>query len=176
LAIVSGLLRPDSGDVLIDGRSLWTMTEADREAVRLRHCGFIFQGFNLFPALSARDHLEMVLTWGRRVSWSAAEREAMAMLDSLGMRDKAHLLPAQLSGGEKQRVAVGRALIKRPRLIFADEPTSALDWEHGQQVVEFLRTATRQRGASVLLVTHDPRIVPYADEVFHLDDGRMTDA
>jgi putative ABC transport system ATP-binding protein len=98
------------------------------------------------------------------------------MLALLGLRDRAHLRPTELSGGEKQRVAIGRALVKKePKLVFADEPTSALDWTNGQQVVELLRTAAHERSAAVIIVSHDPRIMPYADTVFHLEDGRMVE-
>ena len=91
----------------------------------------------------------------------------------LGLGNKLNLLPAHLSGGEKQRVAIGRALVKSPTLCFCDEPTSALDWHHGEQVVEMLRSAARERGATMLVVSHDPRLLPYADSVLHLEDGRL---
>jgi putative ABC transport system ATP-binding protein len=173
LAMLSGLLRPDSGQVLALGRDLWRMSDEERERFRLRHCGFIFQGANLMPALSARDHLEMVLSWGTRLPWAEVKRKAADMLDLLGLSRKAKLLPEHLSGGEKQRVAIGRALIKEPGLFFADEPTSALDWEHGKHIVELLRE-TAHRGATVAMVTHDYRILPYADRVYRLEDGRLS--
>jgi putative ABC transport system ATP-binding protein len=175
LAVLSGLLRPDSGQVLALGEDLWRMSERSREAFRLRHCGFIFQGYNLFPALTARQQLEMVLRWGQGVSVREARQRTDEMLFLLGLAKKADLRPAQLSGGEKQRVAIGRALIKEPVFCFADEPTGALDWTHGAQVVELLRNAARDSGATVLIVSHDARIVPYADRVFHLDDGCLTE-
>lgn len=177
LAMLSGLLRPDSGQVLALGRDLWQMSDEERERFRLHHCGFIFQGANLMPALNARDHLEMVLRWGTGMSWAEAKRRASDMLDLLGLSHKANLLPEHLSGGEKQRVAIGRALIKKPDMFFADEPTSALDWEHGKHVVEMLRD-TAHRGATVVMVTHDYRILPYADRIYRLEDGRLggTDA
>ena len=133
LAMLSGLLRPDSGQVMALGRDLWRMSDEQREAFRLQYCGFIFQGANLIPALTARDHLEMVLRWGMRISSAEAARKTTDMLALLGLARKANLLPEHLSGGEKQRVAIGRALIKQPSLFFADEPTSALDWEHGDK-------------------------------------------
>ena len=173
LAMLSGLLRPDSGQVLALGRDLWRMSDEERERFRLRHCGFIFQGANLMPGLSARDHLEMVLSWGTRLPWAEVKRKAADMLDLLGLSRKAKLLPEHLSGGEKQRVAIGRALIKEPDLFFADEPTSALDWEHGKHIVELLRE-TAHRGATVVMVTHDSRILPYADRVYRLEDGRLS--
>ncbi|HWG46564.1 MAG TPA: ABC transporter ATP-binding protein [Gemmataceae bacterium] len=172
LAMLSGLLRPDTGQVMALGNDLWRMSDEQRETFRLQHCGFIFQGANLMPALTARDHLEMVLRWGMRLSSSEAARKTTDMLALLGLARKADLLPEHLSGGEKQRVAIGRALIKRPNLFFADEPTSALDWEHGEQVVERLR-ATAHDGATVVMVTHDPRIIPYADRIYRMEDGRL---
>jgi putative ABC transport system ATP-binding protein len=97
------------------------------------------------------------------------------MLGILGLGNKGHLLPTHLSGGEKQRVAIGRALVKEPTMCFADEPTSALDWAHGEQVVELLRAAAHERGATLLVVSHDARIVPFVDTVFHLEDGRLAE-
>ena len=147
-----------------------------RERFRLRHVGFVFQGYNLFAALTARQQLEMVVRWGEGASAREARRRADEMLSLLGLAKRAHLRPIELSGGEKQRVAIGRALIKDPQFCFADEPTSALDWSHGEQVVELLRNAAHDRGATVLCVAHDARIVPYADKVFYLEDGRLHDA
>lgn len=177
LAILSGLLHPDTGRVTVqtdDGyHDLWRMTDVQREQFRLKNCGFIFQGYNLFSALTARQQLEMVVRWGEGVSAREARRRADEQLELLGIAPRAHLRPGQLSGGEKQRVAIGRALIKKPRFLFADEPTSALDWEHGEVVVQMLRNATRELGTTVLLISHDPRVEQYADRIFHLVDGRL---
>jgi putative ABC transport system ATP-binding protein len=175
LAMLSGLLQPDSGQVCALGVDLWRQREAAREMFRLRYCGFIFQGYNLFPALTAQQQLEIVLRWGHGVLVREARRRARAMLSLLGLGRKAHLRPAQLSGGEKQRVAIGRALIKEPVFCFADEPTSALDWAHGEQVIDLLRSATRERGTTVLVVAHDARIVPYVDRVLQLEDGCLAE-
>jgi putative ABC transport system ATP-binding protein len=176
LAVLSGLLAPDSGRVLALGKDLWQLTDKQREAFRLRHCGFIFQGYNLFPALDARDQLEIVLRWGEGLSKREARRRALAMLELLDLHDKTRLRPSEMSGGEKQRVAVGRALIKKPDFCFADEPTSALDWAHGEQVVQLLREAAHQRGATVLVVSHDARIIPFVDQVLHIEDGCLLDS
>jgi putative ABC transport system ATP-binding protein len=175
LAALSGLIRPDLGQVRILGQDLWAMTEVEQEQFRLKHFGFIFQGYNLFPALSACQQLELVLRWGEGKSAGQARKESEQMLARLGLARKAHLRPVQLSGGEKQRVAIGRALVKRPTLCFADEPTSALDWAHGREVVEMLREAADDFGTTVVAVTHDARLVPYADRVFHLEDGRLSE-
>jgi putative ABC transport system ATP-binding protein len=171
LAALSGLLRPDGGQVLVLGKDLWALSAKEQEQFRRRHFGFIFQGYNLFPALTARQQIEIILRWGEGTSGREARRRADEMLETLGLGNKVHLRPAQLSGGEKQRVAIGRALIKNPEFCFADEPTSALDWAHGEQVVELLRAAAHERGGTVLIVSHDSRIIPFADRVFSLEDG-----
>jgi putative ABC transport system ATP-binding protein len=176
LAALAGLNRPDSGQVVALGQNLWRMADPERKQFRLRHCGFIFQGYNLFPALTARQQLEMVLRWGPREAPRKARLRAEEMLELLGLGSKVHLRPGQLSGGEQQRVAIGRALIKEPALLFADEPTAALDWAHGQQVMELLRCAAVETGATVLVVAHDSRLVPYANRVFRLVDGLLADA
>ena len=132
LAVLSGLLRPDGGQVLANTAEgdvdLWALPEKARERFRLGNTGFIFQGYNLFPALSASQQLEIVLRWGIGTGSAAARQQAGEMLDRLGLAAMRRKLPAQLSGGEKQRVAIGRALVKNPQFLFCDEPTSALDW------------------------------------------------
>ncbi len=171
LAVLSGLLHPTQGQVLALGEDLWSLSDKQRERFRLLNCGFIFQGYNLFPALSAFQQLEMVLRWGEGASAREARSRVEEMLALLGLAKKQHLRPAELSGGEKQRVAIGRALIKNPTFCFADEPTRSLDWTHGEQVVELLRAASHDRNATVLVVAHDRRIIPFVDRVFFLEDG-----
>jgi putative ABC transport system ATP-binding protein len=171
LAALSGLLRPDAGRVLCLDHDIWSMSDKQREQFRRKYCGFIFQGYNLFPALTARQQLEMVLRWGSGLGYREARQRTAAMLGLLGLSKKADLRPNQLSGGEKLRVAIGRALIKEPSFVFADEPTAALDWKHGEQVIDLLRVAARDAGATILVVAHDARLVPHVDRVFHLDDG-----
>jgi putative ABC transport system ATP-binding protein len=174
LAVLSGLLSPSKGKVYALGSDLWTMAEKQREAFRLAHFGFIFQGYNLFPALNARQQLEMMLRWGKGVPAREARYKADKMLDLLGLGKKLKLRPAELSGGEKQRVAIGRALVKEPAFCFADEPTSALDWKHGEQVIELLRAAAHDCGSTILVVGHDARIVPHVDRVLHMEDGILS--
>jgi putative ABC transport system ATP-binding protein len=173
LAVLSGLLKPTSGRVVALGRELWQLSEKEREEFRRQHCGFIFQGYNLFPMLTARQQVEIVLRWGEGLNSRPARNRASELLEMLGLGRKGHLYPEQLSGGEKQRVAIGRALVKAPAFCFADEPTSALDWAHGEQVIELLRSAARERDATVLVVSHDARLAPFADRVLHLEDGRL---
>ena len=171
LAVLSGLLHPDCGTVLAHDQDIWAMTERQREALRLAYFGFIFQGYNLFPSLTAREQLEMILRWGSGASAKEAREKTDEMLAMLGLANRAHLRPLQLSGGEKQRVAIGRALIKNPGFVFADEPTAALDWKHGQHVVELLRAAAHDQGSTILIVAHDSRIIPFVDRVLQLEDG-----
>ena len=175
LAALSGLLRPDAGCVLSLDNDLWAMSERQREQFRRKYCGFIFQGYNLFPALTARQQLEMVLRWGSGLNHREASERTDTMLGLLGLSKKANLRPNQLSGGEKQRVAIGRALIKEPSFVFADEPTAALDWKHGEQVIDLLRVAAHDAGATILVVAHDARLIPHVDRVFHLDDGYLVE-
>jgi putative ABC transport system ATP-binding protein len=180
LAILSGLLAPTAGRVfarenghLVD---IWQLSPKDREQFRLRNCGFIFQGYNLFPALTARQQLEIVLRWGDGMNGKEARARADEMLALLGLKGKEHKKPAQLSGGEKQRVAIGRALIKRPRYCFADEPTSALDWGSGQVVIDQLRKAAHEYDSTIIVVSHDHRLLEHVDVSYHLEDGRLTES
>jgi putative ABC transport system ATP-binding protein len=179
LAILSGLLAPDSGQVMAreNGRwiDVWQLSPREREQFRLRNCGFIFQGYNLFPALTARQQLEIVLRWGNGMGGREARRRADEMLHVLGLHGKENKKPAQLSGGEKQRVAIGRALIKRPRFVFADEPTSALDWGSGQVVIDQLQKAAHEYESTIIVVSHDHRLLEHVDVSYHLDDGRLTE-
>jgi putative ABC transport system ATP-binding protein len=174
LALLSGLMHPDSGEVSAIDKNIWRMTDRQRENWRLKNCGFIFQGYNLFPALTARQQIEIVLRWGEGMSAREARRRTDEILEQLGMPKQADKRPAQLSGGEKQRVAIGRALVKNPSFCFADEPTSSLDWTHGEQVIEMLRNAAHERSATILVVSHDVRMIPLADQVFHMEDGRLS--
>ena len=172
LAALSGLTRPDSGSVTALGEDLWSLRPAALDAFRLKHCGFIFQGFNLFPSLSAEDQVVLPLQY-QGVSAVEARQRARATLESVGLAPRALLRPAELSGGEKQRVAIARALAKTPTLLFADEPTSALDGTNGQAVARLMQQAATERGAMVLCVTHDPRLTHFAHRVIHLEDGRI---
>jgi len=177
LALLSGLMQPNQGKVLALNQDIWAMDEPKREAFRRQHFGFIFQGYNLFPSLTAREQLELVLRWTDPNLSAATVRERIgAMLGTLGLGRQIDYLPSQLSGGEKQRVAIGRALLNNPDFCFADEPTSALDWSHGAQVVGLLRDAAKTRGATVLTVTHDDRLLPFADRVYHLSDGKLVES
>ena len=176
LAVLSGLLRPDAGHVFALGQDIWKLSERQREEFRRRHCGFIFQGFHLFPALTARQHVELVMRWTGTVGIREARRRGDKILETLGLASKAGLRPGQLSGGEKQRVAIGQALAKSPALWFADEPTSALDWAHGEQIIDLLHAEAADCGATLLVVSHDPRVVAHGDQVLHIADGCLVES
>jgi putative ABC transport system ATP-binding protein len=174
VASLSGLLKPDTGTVNALGEDIWSYRSGKIDKFRLDHCGFIFQGFNLFSALTALQQVEMILKYQGYGKREARERAANALIE-VGLEMRMHQRPHILSGGEKQRVAIARALAKNPRLLFADEPTSALDGENGQVVIKLLQRAAKQYGAAVICVTHDPRLEAYADRVIHLEDGRVLD-
>jgi putative ABC transport system ATP-binding protein len=175
IAALSGLLKPDEGTVrALEADDLWRLSNGRIDRFRLDHCGFIFQGFNLFPALTARQQVMTALHY-QGASKAEAHARAQAALEEVGLGGKVNQRPSEMSGGEKQRVAIARALAKNPNLIFADEPTSALDGENGQVVIRLLRQAATERGAAVICVTHDPRLEAYADRVIHIEDGRILD-
>ncbi|ODT63955.1 ABC transporter ATP-binding protein [Phenylobacterium sp.] len=174
IAALSGLLRPDAGQVTALGEDLWTLRPGRIDRFRLDHCGFIFQGFNLFGALSALQQVTTILKYKGYSPAEARDRAALALTE-VGLGARLDQRPAELSGGEKQRVAIARALAKEPRLLFADEPTSALDGENGQVVIKLLQRAAKDHGAAVICVTHDPRLEAYADRIIHIEDGRILD-
>jgi len=175
VAALSGLLRPDEGRVdSLDVDDLWKLSAGRIDKFRLDHCGFIFQGFNLFPALTAIQQVTTVLKF-QGVDPGEAHRRAKAALEEVGLGPRMNQRPSELSGGEKQRVAIARALAKNPQLLFADEPTSALDGENGQIVIRLLRRAATEHGAAVICVTHDPRLEAFADRLIHIEDGRILD-
>ncbi len=174
IAALSGLLRPDEGQVEALGENLWKKSDGRIDRFRLDHCGFIFQGFNLFPALTALQQVETVLKY-KGMTPAEARTRAKAALQEVGLTPKLGQRPSELSGGEKQRVAIARCLAKDPQLLFADEPTSALDGENGQVVIRLLRRAATEFGAAVICVTHDPRLESFADRVIHIEDGRILD-
>ncbi len=182
VACLSGLLRPDSGKVEALNVDLWGgpdgrprgLAPGKLDRFRLDNCGFIFQGFNLFPALSALQQVTTVLKYQGH-SPEKARAMAVTTLEEVGLGKRMNQRPSELSGGEKQRVAIARALAKQPKLLFADEPTSALDGENGQIVTKLLQRAAKEHGAAVICVTHDPRLEAFADRVIHIEDGRILD-
>lgn len=172
LSILGCILKPSAGSVTIRDREVTGLSEQQLPAVRLRHVGFVFQSFNLLPALSAHENVQMPLAL-QRVPKRQAERRAAELLENVGLASKARALPRDLSGGEQQRVAVARALASSPDLLLADEPTAALDWTAGRGVMDLLRTFGRRHDRAVVVVSHDPRLTEFADRVIGLRDGRL---
>jgi putative ABC transport system ATP-binding protein len=173
LSTLGCLLTPTSGRVEILGREVHGLSPRNLARTRRDAVGFVFQSFNLFPALSARENVQLVLNY-KGIRGRRARRQAHALLDELGMLHRAGASPRDLSGGEKQRVAVARALAGNPPLILADEPTSNLDAENGRRIIALLRGLALDHDRGVVIVTHDPRVEGFCDTVLTLEDGLLT--
>ena len=173
LSLLGGLDRPSAGRVMACGTDLTDLSEQALVAYRRQAVGFVFQDFKLIDVLTALENVALALrVRGHRRA--EAEARALAVLETLGLGSRARGRPAELSGGEKQRVAVARALVSEPRLILADEPTANLDGPAGEEVVNLLRSTARARETTVVVVSHDPRVASRADMLFGLCDGRLT--
>lgn len=173
LSILSGLLSPTAGSVYLLEEKITGLSQAKLAQFRLGHIGFIFQDFNLFPSLTALKNVLVALQL-KGIRGTEAKLQAEQLLDQVGLGNKLQALPRDLSGGQKQRVAIARALAGDPKLIMADEPTAALDSQSGRIVIELLRDLAKKKGRTVLMVTHDPRIVDIADRVTYLEDGMIS--
>ncbi len=171
-SIAGGILSATEGRVVVGGDDITDYSTKRLTTFRQEKVGFVFQAVNLVPFLTARENLLVVDELGRRRG-AAARARADQLLDELGLSKRAKNLPAQLSGGERQRVAIGRALMNDPALVLFDEPTSALDTKLGESVMELIRTEMKSRRISAIVVTHDERMVHYADRVAHILDGRL---
>ena len=172
LSILAGILTPTEGSVRLLGREITGMSRSQLARFRLENIGFIFQGFNLFPALTALENIEVALTV-KGIRKNVAAAQARFLLAQVGLTEKANQLPRDLSGGQKQRVAIARALGGDPKLIMADEPTAALDSHSGHAVIELLHRLAKEQNRTVLMVTHDARIMDFADSVIQLEDGMV---
>jgi putative ABC transport system ATP-binding protein len=170
LSILAGLLTPTEGSVYLLGEEITRMSRPQLAEFRLHNIGFIFQGFNLFPALTASENIEVILNI-KGLRGRQAKAEAQTLLEQVGLADKANQKPSDLSGGQKQRVAIARALAGSPPIIMADEPTGALDSVSGHTVTDLLRKLAKEQGCTVLIVTHDPRVLDVADRVAYMEDG-----
>jgi putative ABC transport system ATP-binding protein len=173
LTLIGALRAMQTGSCRVLGQELMGAKEREMVALR-RRIGFIFQSHNLLGFLTARQNVAMSLELDLNSSETQRLTRASELLDAVGLTPRADALPAQLSGGQRQRVAIARALAGDPGLILADEPTAALDRQSGQEVVTLLRDLARSRGAPILLVTHDPRILDIADRIVAMEDGRIT--
>ncbi len=172
ISIMGGILRPTSGEVWIAGQEISRLSERRMPPIRLKHIGFIFQGFNLMPTLSVRENVELALSL-HGVRGARARARSLELLESVGLAGKAAAFPADLSGGQKQRVAIARALSGDPDVVLADEPTAALDSASGRLVMEQFK-GLAERGRAVVVVSHDNRIVEFADRIIRIEDGRIS--
>jgi putative ABC transport system ATP-binding protein len=173
LSIMGCILTATSGSVQVAGREVVGLSEKQLPALRLEHIGFVFQGFNLFPTLTAGENVELMLDL-KGIGGEKAKKRTQELLDQVGLRDKYDAVPADLSGGQKQRVAIARALAGDPGIILADEPTAALDSHTGRNVMEMMSELAHKRGRAVVIVTHDSRVLSFADRIVTIEDGKVS--
>jgi len=174
LSVIGGLLEPTNGTVTIGSTQLTGLSKRDQTRFRANRVGFVFQGFNLVPFLTARENMTVMASISDATR-SEIEQRADQLLEELGLAARSDNLPEQLSGGERQRVAIGRALVSDPDLILVDEPTASLDTELGKQVVQLLASEIKIRGKAGIMVTHDLRMVEYTDRTVQILDGELLD-
>ena len=172
LSILGCILTPTAGRVVVDGQEVDAKRPGRLPEIRKRSIGFVFQQFNLFPALTALENVEYALNI-KGVPGRGARREAQRVLEAVGLGDRLRFLPRDLSGGQKQRVAIARALAGAPPVVLADEPTANLDSQVGMQVLEMFRDLAKQENRALLIVTHDPKVRTIADRVVQIRDGRL---
>jgi putative ABC transport system ATP-binding protein len=170
LSILGCMLTPTEGTVRVRGDSIAGKNPEDLAKLRRENIGFVFQSYHLFPTLSAADNVRLALDVRGETGKDAANK-SRAALDRVGLSSKTRNYPRQLSGGEQQRVAIARAVVGDPSVILADEPTAALDTENGKAIMGILATIAQDPGRGVLVVTHDPRLVPFADRIIYIEDG-----
>lgn len=173
LTLMGGLRASQEGSLRILGQELTEITKDQLVEVR-RNIGYIFQAHNLLKCLTARQNVQMSLELHPEYSAKEAAAKATSMLEAVGLGDRVDYYPDNLSGGQKQRVAIARALVSHPKLVLADEPTAALDSKSGREVVEIMQQLAKEQGCTILLVTHDNRILDIADRLVHMEDGHLS--
>jgi putative ABC transport system ATP-binding protein len=173
LSIAGALLKASEGDVKLDGNNISTLTAKELSNIRLQEIGFIMQSFNLVPYLNVLDQLLIVKRMSGKVRREDKEF-ATKLLDELGLGSKLKSLPEELSGGEKQRTAIARALINNPNIILADEPTASLDTKRAHEVVSLIAQEVKSRQKAAIMVTHDERMLEYCDKVYRMQDGQLS--
>jgi putative ABC transport system ATP-binding protein len=172
ISVIAGILDQDEGLCELFGENLLTMRSHDKLNFRAKNVGFVFQAFNLLPALNAAENVSVPLVINGMKRFEA-ERKAKQVLEQVGLGERTTSLPSQLSGGQQQRVAIARALVHSPRLIVCDEPTSALDHETGHTVMQLLKDVALKQDRALVIVTHDARIFSFADRIAEMDDGHI---
>jgi len=174
LSMISGILRPNAGSVLVENSDLWSFDDDQLADFRLNKIGFVFQDYHLFPRLTTAENVAIPLIL-RRHAWDEAVTEALKYLKAVGLENRADLPPVKLSGGEQQRVAIARAVIGRPDILILDEPTASLDGDTGRNIVSFIKQELLTDQRSIVIVTHDARIYEFANRIITMEDGRITD-
>ncbi len=174
LSMISGILRPNSGEVLLEDRNIWNLSNNDIAELRLNKIGFVFQDYHLFPRLTVIENVAIPLIL-KKIDWDEALDTAMRYLEIVDLKSRAQLQPIKLSGGEQQRVAIARAIVSSPDILVLDEPTASLDGDTGRKIVEFVKRNILNEKRCIIIVTHDTRIYEYADRILKMEDGKITD-
>jgi putative ABC transport system ATP-binding protein len=172
LSLISGILRPNSGSVLVEDKDIWNMTSDEIADFRLNKIGFVFQDYHLFTRLTTVENVAIPLIM-KKLDWNESINMAMEYLDIVGIKDRAFLQPVKLSGGEQQRVAIARAIASRPDILIFDEPTASLDGDTGRRIVDFVKRNILTGNRCIIMVTHDSRIFEYADRIMRMEDGSI---
>ncbi len=172
LSIISGILRPNEGSVVVEDHDLWSMTDDELADLRLNKIGFVFQDYHLFPRLTTLENVAIPLIL-KKMEWNEALKLAREYLEIVGLKDRAELQPVKLSGGEQQRVAIARAIAGKPDLLIFDEPTASLDGDTGRKIVEFVKSNILNEKRAIIIVTHDSRIYEFADRIMKMEDGKI---
>jgi len=173
LSMISGILRPNAGTVVVKAIDIWTLNNDQLADFRLNTIGFVFQDYHLFPRLTTAENVAIPLILKQR-NWNESITEAEKQLEIVGLKGRGDILPVKLSGGEQQRVAIARAIISSPEILILDEPTASLDGDTGRMIIAFVKENILNEHRCILIVTHDARINEYADRIMHMEDGRLT--
>ncbi|MGA2243964.1 MAG: ABC transporter ATP-binding protein [Verrucomicrobiota bacterium] len=173
LSMISGILRPNAGQVMVKGADIWTLNNDQLADFRLNTIGFVFQDYHLFPRLTTAENVAIPLIL-KQHDWDESITEARQYLEIVGLKDRGEILPVKLSGGEQQRVAIARAIISRPEILILDEPTASLDGDTGRMIIAFVKEKILNEKRCILIVTHDARINEYADRILHMEDGTLS--
>lgn len=174
LSMISGILRPNSGTVRVEDKEIWNLTGEQIADFRLNTVGFVFQDYHLFPRLTTVENVAIPLILKKR-DWNESLKIALQYLEIVGLKERALLPPVKLSTGEQQRVAIARAIVGRPDILILDEPTASLDGDTGRRIMDFVKKNILSENRCILTVTHDSRIVEYADRMMKMEDGRITE-
>ncbi len=174
LSMISGILRPNTGSVLVEDKDIWSLTSDEIADFRLNTVGFVFQDYHLFPRLTTLENVAIPLIL-KKLDWNESMQVAAKFLEIVGLKERAHLPPVKLSTGEQQRVAIARAIASSPDLLIFDEPTASLDGETGRRILDFVKKNILNERRCIIIVTHDNRIFEYADRIMKMSDGKIMD-